>query len=188
MVHYAECIDRDREAVIAILNDALSHVWAGLKHPFPAEVRLVYHRGWNQEKTLLASLRASLESDIQLGYTFHGPHRSDLRCKLSNNRSMFDFFSQGQQKLYTYALKFAQQRVLETQTQQSAIILIDDLPAELDVQTRQAILEFIHDNSYQSILSGLHTEDFQAPLDDHIIDLAASYVPHETSALNGADT
>ena len=139
-------------------------------------------------KSFSDCLQESLASDIQHGYTHLGPHRADLRCKLSSGGSIFDFFSQGQQKLFTYALKFAQQRVLEKHHASNAIVIIDDLPAELDAKTRQYILGFMQKHAYQAILSGLHIDDFGDTVPGHVIELASSRVPCETFSSDTTDT
>lgn len=184
LLYYAGLIDQDRVTMTEFLNEALSIVWEHLGTPFPADVALSYHKGWSKEKAFAESLEESLASDLQHGYTHLGPHRADLRCKLSSGGSIFDFFSQGQQKLFTYALKFAQQKVLEKHHARNAIVIIDDLPAELDAKTRQHILAFMQDHAYQAILSGLHVRDFGSTPPGHVIELANSCVPCETFSLD----
>ena len=188
LIHYAEKIDADRKQVIDFLNHSLQPVWQGLGQPFQADVILSYQNGWPQEQSLGQSLQESLSRDLQLGYTHYGPHRADLRCRLPNGRSIFDFFSQGQQKLYAYALKFAQQCVLESYHGRQAIVIIDDLPAELDAQARQRILDYLRSHTKQALLSGLHAEDFSIAQDDHTIDLREHHVSCETSSLDATDT
>lgn len=188
LLYYAERIDADRQQVIDLLNQSLHTVWDGLGQPFQADVILRYQSGWRQDQSLAQSLQDSLSSDLQMGYTHCGPHRADLRCRLPNGGSIFEYFSQGQQKLYAYALKFAQQCVLESCHARSAIVVIDDLPAELDASARRRILEYLQTHCKQALLSGLHAEDFHITPKDNVLDLQAQGVPCETISLHAADT
>lgn len=134
----ADKIDADRKAYIeaffpvveAILADFLPHL----------SISMSYVRGWSKEKTLMDCLQDNLEQDQKLGYTYAGPHRSDIRFRVGSAAAI-DVLSRGQQKLLICALKLAQGMIFEELSGQSGIYLLDDLCSELDAPNRQKLFD-----------------------------------------------
>jgi DNA replication and repair protein RecF len=127
------------------------------------DMQISYHRGWNPDKNLQELLETSFSRDKLLGYTQFGPHRADLRLKI-NAIPAQDVLSQGQQKLVAYALRITQGRLLQQQTGKNCIYLVDDLPAELDINKRQLVAE---------ILAGMNSQIFVTGIEPHgLIDLS----------------
>jgi DNA replication and repair protein RecF len=58
-------------------------------------------------------------------------------------------FSRGQQKLLICAMTLAQMRVLE----RNSLILVDDLPAELDPQKRQTLMAALQSTGAQVMVT-----------------------------------
>jgi len=104
------------------------------------DVEVDYRSGWLNELGFADALKSSLELDRQYGYTRMGPHRADLVFKSENNRVQ-DYFSRGQQKLLVCALRLAQIKQLINETKRDALILIDDLAAELDEDHRRRLIK-----------------------------------------------
>lgn len=99
-------------------------------------VELHYRPGWEGDKRdYAAQLKAKLSSDQERGFTQIGPHRADLALKI-NGQSVMNVFSRGQQKLLICAMYLAQ----VANAARSGILLIDDLPSELDVNRRTRLL------------------------------------------------
>lgn len=94
-----------------------------------------YHRGWSQNQGLMESLHNSREQDCKYGFTRPGPHRADFVLRI-NARSVSESLSRGQQKLLIIALVLAQARLYQRHQGRPCILLIDDLPAELDRRHR----------------------------------------------------
>lgn len=105
--------------------------------------QLVYRRGWSREHPLVDVLERNRGSEQAAGYTMAGPHRGEFRLILSNNQDAADAFSRGQQKLAVCALRIAQMHHLQQTAGQRCILLLDDLPAELDVVRRQRLMNTI---------------------------------------------
>ncbi|VAX13249.1 DNA recombination and repair protein RecF [hydrothermal vent metagenome] len=103
------------------------------------KVEVDYRAGWLNALDFADALKSSLELDQQYGYTRMGPHRADLIFKNENNRVQ-DYFSRGQQKLLVCALRLAQVKQLIEETKRDALILIDDLAAELDERHREKLI------------------------------------------------
>lgn len=121
-----------------------------LNHPITVE----YRRGWDVTRDLREVLSSHLGRDLELGYTYYGPHRADL-CLRYQKLPIQDILSQGQQKLVVYALRLAQGLLLEQYTLQSCIYLLDDLPAELDLQARAHIMKQLESMRVQVFVTGI---------------------------------
>ncbi len=107
------------------------------------DITLSYKQGWRSGTTLEQALESSAEADAAQKHTTVGPHRADL-ILTSNNQRVADLFSRGQLKLLLSALKLAQLDYLKEVTGKTAVVLIDDLPAELDSDHRTQLLSLLH--------------------------------------------
>ncbi|SCZ65228.1 DNA replication/repair protein RecF [Thiohalomonas denitrificans] len=94
--------------------------------------------GWGNEP-FHEALRTGREKDERFGYTTLGPHRAELEIR-TEGRPASEVVSRGQQKLMVMALRLAQLDVFQAATGRSAVLLIDDLPAELDHKKRDMLL------------------------------------------------
>jgi len=167
-VYYAEQIHQARLKMCALLQECVAEIWQILAPRWP-EVQIKYSPGWPQESSLDELLQNSLAQDLALGYSQYGPHRADLKFSTTAASNIFHYFSQGQQKLYSYALKLAQLLLLKQLTSaQTGILLIDDLPAELDEHSRNAILAYIDTLDCQCFITGLSEQDFPNLSSDQI--------------------
>lgn len=102
-----------------------------------------YQSGWPQGEGYVDSLRSNLESDLRAGFTQRGPHRADLNVRVAG-RSAAEVLSGGQQKLAACALLLAQASVFNRHTQKNCVILVDDLPAELDSHRRHNFMQLLY--------------------------------------------
>ena len=107
---------------------------------------------WREGIDYLDYLAAQFESDRDRGFTQFGPHRADLRIRICAIDAR-DILSRGQQKLLVATLVLAQCRQL-AQQDTSAVILVDDLPAELDPEKRQALLRALEKTGAQVFVTG----------------------------------
>lgn len=85
------------------------------------------------------------EDDIQRGNTGQGSHRDDLELILDGNL-LKDRGSQGQQRSAVLALKLAELQIIEDETGQKPILLLDDVMSELDDNRRTHLLAAFEDN------------------------------------------
>jgi len=103
-------------------------------------VKLLWRRGWKEELTLKESLNLMFMSDSNLGYTQTGPQRADLQIFMDDEQ-ITKRVSRGQQKMIVAALQIAQSRITKQFSERDPIILVDDLPAELDIENRRKLIE-----------------------------------------------
>jgi DNA replication and repair protein RecF len=97
-----------------------------------------YESGWDTSQPLLRRLENDFYKDVNLGYTNAGPHRADIKF-VFNRKPVAEVFSRGQLKTMITALYVAQIRVFQRYNPCNCILLIDDLPAELDEHSLQLL-------------------------------------------------
>lgn len=97
------------------------------------------NRGWPKDESLADTLAKSLNRDIKSGFTAYGPHRADLIFSNEDGRVQ-DELSRGQLKLLVIAFKIAQVQLLQKLRNQRCVILLDDLPSELDSANRAKVM------------------------------------------------
>ncbi|OGO92713.1 MAG: hypothetical protein A3F10_03550 [Coxiella sp. RIFCSPHIGHO2_12_FULL_42_15] len=152
----ATLIDRMRSNLIPLLE---TNCFQQLQFLLPHfEFTLRYQRGWPQETELLSLLKSHRLRDQQLGYTFYGPQRADVQL-FCNAIPVQDILSQGQQKLAAYALHLALGTLLQQTTDVSPVYLIDDLPSELDANSRFKITQTLNSLGAQVFITGIARED-----------------------------
>lgn len=83
------------------------------------------------EQKLLAELEAHSERDQLLGFTSVGPHRHDILFSF-NDAPALGSASRGEVRTIILALKFLEVDILQEVTDQSPIVLLDDVLSELD--------------------------------------------------------
>ena len=118
------------------------------------EPAFAYQPGWSEDNGSLASqLRAALEADRERGFTRLGPHRADLSLRYEG-KPVQSLFSRGQQKLLICAMFLAQCSVTPGQS----IVLVDDLPAELDPQRRARLLQALASTGAQVFVTATEAQ------------------------------
>lgn len=109
-----------------------------------------------------SELQAALAQDIARGATGIGPHRDDWRMSV-NGRDIGIFGSRGQQRSAILALKMAEIQWMKQTTQETPVLLLDEVVAELDEQRRALLLHTVK-NAAQALLTatdpGMFTADF----------------------------
>lgn len=113
---------------------------------------------------LVAELRERFHSDLQRGFSGHGPHRDELAL-LRDERELRAYGSQGEQRLALLALLLAERSVLRARRGRMPLMLLDDVMSELDAERRELLAQELRTGG-QSVIA--------------TTDLA--HVPHATDA------
>lgn len=87
-------------------------------------------------------LRERRSEEIARGVTTIGPHRDELRF-LANDIDLADYGSRGQVRTTLLALKLAEVNWMKERTGEWPVILLDEVMAELDVNRRTDLLNYI---------------------------------------------
>ena len=120
--------------------------------PAIADIEISYQQGWRDRTDYLSYLAAQYSSDKERGFTQFGPHRADLRIRIDGTDAR-DYLSRGQQKILVASLILAQCRQITSQDI-SAVVLVDDLPAELDGGVRETLVNLLENSEAQIFLTG----------------------------------
>src|SRR6185437_13147816 len=115
-------------------------------------IQLVYHGGWNPDKSLGEILAEQRDKDRELGYTRMGPHRADWRISFEKLPSR-EYLSRGQTKLAALACVLAQARTFFDSLGEWPILCLDDLVSELDTSHLARVLGYISATSSQVWIS-----------------------------------
>ena len=121
------------------------------------EVSLTYNSQL-LEMNLLQLLQKKLEKDKALQYTSVGIHKDDLSLDIMGY-PIKKFGSQGQQKSFLIALKFAQFHFMRTISKTTPILLLDDIFDKLDEHRVSHIISLVNQQNFgQIFVSDTHAE------------------------------
>ena len=140
------------EAFIPIFKEQYVAISGGSE-----EVALVY-----ESKLLTHDLQSLLEGcidkDRALQYTSVGIHKDDLGFEIAGH-PMKKFGSQGQQKSFLIALKFAQFHFIKAQSKTTPILVLDDIFDKLDEHRVGHIVALVDNENFgQIFISDTHAE------------------------------
>lgn len=139
LVKYGEQLDQARKDYIQALYPFFAAIASEL---LGSEPQLVYFAGYPKDTSLAEKLAASIEDDLQRGFTQSGPHRADLQFKIGAYSAQ-NIYSRGQQKLLVSALRLSQVQYHADLGLTPSLILVDDLPAELDNAHRHKLMALL---------------------------------------------
>lgn len=132
----AEQMHDARERYVERLRDPLQLALVQLRGVEGVVLR--YQAGWDRRRALREALADQLELDRQSGFTRSGPQRAELRFDIEGRKAS-ECLSRGQQKVLACALLLAQNALLKDSRGSGAVVLVDDLAAELDETHRQRL-------------------------------------------------
>ena len=156
LVAEGEKLNCMRASYSEALAGVLKEIGASLLHGMPT---MTYRRGWPEGKTLATALTEARERDRRYGVSHVGPHRAELTISVEE-RSAKGRVSRGQQKMLAAALLIAQAVHLKNTASVDTILLLDDLPAELDVTSLDRLLAVIRPLAAQVFMTSLERRDF----------------------------
>ncbi len=121
------------------------------------EVTLAYDSKLLQDD-LVNLLENNIERDRALQYTSVGIHKDDLNFEIAGH-PIKKFGSQGQQKSFLIALKFAQFHFIKKLAKTTPILLLDDIFDKLDENRVSHIITLVDDENFgQLFISDTHAE------------------------------
>jgi len=151
------------------------------------KVALTYESHFDTED-FAALLKQRKERDKILGYTTVGIHKDDLDMQM-DGYSIKRVGSQGQNKTYVVALKFAQFDFLRKATSTTPILLLDDIFDKLDSSRVEQIVKLVLDKDFGQIFitdtNREHLSDIlsQTNSDYHLYDVEKGGVAQKNTAL-----
>lgn len=95
-------------------------------------------------ETYLTKLKQSTAGDIERESTSVGPHRDDY-IYLLNGEDLKIYGSQGQQRTAVLSSKLAELLIMEKDTGEKPVLLLDDVLSELDLERQKLLFEKIEE-------------------------------------------
>jgi len=138
LARHALALSEDRATLVSMLAGPFAQ--RAMQLGLSGEPRLEYRP---RSKALdmegfIAELQARLPSDLERGFSTHGPHRDELAI-LRDGRELRSYGSQGEQRLALLALLLAERSVLARERTHVPLMLLDDVMSELDVTRRELL-------------------------------------------------
>ena len=97
-----------------------------------------------QEDYLFDTLKNSRDNDLRQRTTTKGPHKDDLEFYIDGINAR-NFGSQGQQRTCALSLKLAEISIIEEETGEKPILLLDDVMSELDSFRQKFLVKSLED-------------------------------------------
>jgi DNA replication and repair protein RecF len=152
LARHGVALMEDRQRAVEALTEPFGRLCAGLKlDGHPALSYRPRSRATHPEQ-LARELAERRETDLERGFTGHGPHRDDL-VLLREERDLRAYGSQGQQRLALLALLLAERGAIAATRSGPPVMLLDDVMSELDQDRRCSLIELLRAGGTQSVLT-----------------------------------
>lgn len=150
---YATVVESIAHARTAFV-DQLGSAFLQLRSQFSAmsNLELFWRSGLPSESELMTYLADHRQADINRGHTYLSPSRAHLSLRTTEGPWVG---SRGQNKLVGVLLQLAADQVVREQGGESAVWLVDDLQAELDVPTQAVLLGMVFTVADQVLVASL---------------------------------
>ena len=155
LAEYGSKIIKRREEFVETIAPLVSELHRQISND-REEVELFYEKNVSAEG-MREALDFSYDNDIRLGSTTKGPHRDDLRFDLGGV-DLRKFGSQGQQRTAALSLKLSEVTMMEKETGEKPVLLLDDVISELDSNRQKDILKSLSDT--QTLITCTGLDDF----------------------------
>jgi len=135
LARHAIALRDDRAAAVELLAARFASLSGDLGLGGDAELRYRPRSVAHDADQFAAELAERRTSDVERGFTGHGPHRDDLAL-LRGGRELRVYGSQGEQRLALLALLLAERATLAATRDAAPLMLLDDVMSELDSERR----------------------------------------------------
>ncbi|MGN0658119.1 MAG: DNA replication/repair protein RecF [Emergencia sp.] len=98
-----------------------------------------------QEGFFYDEIKKAFRNDMRQRTTTRGPHKDDISFFV-NRVNMRSFGSQGQQRTCALSLKLAELNLIREETGEDAILLLDDVMSELDIERQEYLIKTLKEN------------------------------------------
>jgi DNA replication and repair protein RecF len=129
---------RDRAATVERLRPRFARHAVELGLEEEGEVRYQPRSHATDAAGLQVELEERIASDLERGFTGHGPHRDELSLR-RGGRELRTYGSRGQQRLGLLALLLAEREELADVRGAPPLLLLDDAMSELDAARRDRL-------------------------------------------------
>jgi DNA replication and repair protein RecF len=151
LAHHGVALTRDRAEAVARLRGPFTTHAATLGLEGAAELSYRPRSSAATEEALAAELAERADSDLERGFTGHGPHRDDLAFR-RDGRELRAYGSRGEQRLGLLALLLAEREALADVRGSPPLMLLDDVMSELDGERRRRLVDLLREGG-QSVIT-----------------------------------
>jgi len=163
----------DRRRAVATLLEPFARLGAELGLDGEPTVSYRPRSAASTAEELAGELSERIESDLERGFTGHGPHRDDLATGHAGH-DLRTYGSQGQQRLALLSLLLAEREVIAAHRPAPPVMLLDDVMSELDRDRRQALVDLLRASAGQSVITTTDMEHVPGGEDDDVTHVAVS--------------
>lgn len=149
MAEKMEIICNYRKEYIEKLQEKLNKIQPELTNE-KEKIKIDYKTRFKTKEDFINILNETKNLDLFRGYTSEGAHREDFEV-LINDKILSLYGSQGQHRTAILALKIAEMKIIEEETNDNPILLLDDITSELDENRIKAIFDSV--NKYQVFIT-----------------------------------
>lgn len=155
MVSFGNSIIERRIEFVQQLNEIISGIHDKLSGG-REKIKIVYEPDVTEE-SFEETLHRNQERDIRMKMSSAGPHRDDFSF-LAGDIDIRKFGSQGQQRTAALSLKLSEIELVKKMTNDTPVLLLDDVLSELDSNRQNYLLNSIGD--IQTIITCTGLDDF----------------------------
>ncbi len=155
-------IYQERNRFIDLINQNVSNIYEdimGIKNFkvfYETNIEFENYDTDYLKDTIKKKYDKNLKKEIENGMTLYGPHRDELKFLIGEDDIKI-YGSQGQQKVAIIALKLSEITIFKEFTGTYPIILLDDIFSELDMKTRNKLINYIPEE-IQTIITSNDTK------------------------------
>ena len=143
LADYGLRIVEERKKFIARLFEICAKIHSDISNN-KEQLNISYETNTRDKEQFKAKLRENFEEDLIRGYTSFGPHKDSLNIKI-NGKDIRIYGSQGQQRTASLSMKLAEIELIKQETGQNAVLLLDDVLSELDINRQRYLIESMKD-------------------------------------------
>ncbi|RUO19168.1 DNA replication/repair protein RecF [Aliidiomarina haloalkalitolerans] len=153
-----EAVTEARVRYLDGLNQKLNKYCQQFLPQYQFEFKL--QRGWQEQQSLAEALAAKLELDLRQGFTSVGPTKAEWQIRVDGIDAR-ERLSRGQLKLLVAALRLVQSADYFDRLGKRCVILVDDLPAELDAENQQRLCNALLESGSQVFITAIRKEELE---------------------------
>jgi len=152
LARHAIALTSDRREAIALVTTRFGEL--GRHLGLVEELQLEYRSRSPAASVdeLVHELGERWESDIERGFSGHGPHRDDFVIK-HGGHELRVFGSQGQQRIGLLALLLSEREAIGDVRPDRPLMLLDDVMSELDAARRSALVDVLRHGGGQVVIT-----------------------------------
>jgi DNA replication and repair protein RecF len=168
LARHALTLTLDRQAAVASIASGFRSRCASLG--LAGEATLEYRPRCEAQtpEEFATQLQQRLRTDLDRGFTTHGPHRDDLAI-LRDGRRLRAYGSRGERRLALLALLLSERAALTTARGHAPLMLLDDVTSELDCERREELLSDLGSWDGQSIIATTDLSHVPGARDDAVL-------------------